>query len=145
MGSIVGKWAGGEDGHIIYEFFDNREFRISTTADPTRTIYGQYFATFNTVKFETGNNSNVCRYEVSEDVLVLYPPDGGSPILFRRVAPPKTDALDARYKQLITAMQKARTKNEYFDIAKQFWCMNGYKNSNELAQECFNRYNNLTN
>jgi len=48
-------------------------------------------------------------------------------------------ALNIRYNCLVAAMNKAQTKDEYKDLAKQFRALNGYEEANELANECENQ------
>jgi hypothetical protein len=82
---IVGKWATGQGGHMIYEFFDNGEFQMYTTADLSRTRNGEYIVIDNMLSlFMRDGNVGRNGYEVSENTLRIYPPDGGSPIVFER-------------------------------------------------------------
>jgi len=57
-------------------------------------------------------------------------------------------AVEVRYDQLVDAMNKASTEDDYYDLADMFRKMNGYKDTAELASECEScavevRYNQL--
>lgn len=80
MDSIVGKWS--HEGHIMYTFFENGLFE---TTDPSVTLMGRYYRTCIRITFSIGNHTSVNDYELSGNILKLYPPDGGSPIVFNRV------------------------------------------------------------
>jgi tetratricopeptide (TPR) repeat protein len=45
-----------------------------------------------------------------------------------------------QYNWLLQSKNKASTENEYQDIAKKFIAMNGYKDSEKLANECDNQF-----
>jgi len=80
MNPIEGKWAGGIDGHMIYEFiihdeFDplKNEFRIYTTADSSKITKGNFIATDNSITFFIDNEPvGFNGYEVNGDILNHY-------------------------------------------------------------------------
>jgi len=53
----------------------------------------------------------------------------------------ESDAVKARYNQLVKEKNNASTIDEYKNLANQFKAMNGYENTAELAKECENKYN----
>ena len=52
-------------------------------------------------------------------------------------------ALENHYNHLIQLKNRASTENEYRTLAQQFRDMNAYKNTDELANECENKFREL--
>ena len=51
--------------------------------------------------------------------------------------------LQEQYDRLVRAKDWKPTESEYQELAKQFWALNGYKDSAELARHCEARYQSL--
>jgi hypothetical protein len=77
---LTGKWA-TYSGRNVYEFYESGLVDIT---DRDGTIMARYSEGYNTVTFSIGSHSSTNRFEISGSTLRLYPPDGGSPIVFER-------------------------------------------------------------
>ena len=82
--TIIGKWVGGEDDHMIYEFFDNNKYCFSSKIDNSLKMRGNYTAIDGKLTFITNNRAVINGFEINENVLRIYPPDGGVPLAFTK-------------------------------------------------------------
>jgi len=78
---LTGKWA-TSGSRMVYEFYENGLVEMT---DSDGTIMARYSEGYNTVTFSISGHSATNRFESSGRTLRLYPPDGGSPIIFERV------------------------------------------------------------
>ena len=84
MNELIGKWIAG--GYHVYEFFGNGEFQTYALSSPEKKMKGDYEVRGNLVSLSLYGmgSANVNKFDVEGDTLYLYPPDGGSPIEFKR-------------------------------------------------------------
>jgi len=81
-----------------------------------------------------------------EAVLKIEPDDGAAADVLKNLKNEKGSVASLRrerqeqYERLVQEMDKAATEEDYQNLTRQLWAMNGYKNTTDLANKCDNKY-----